>query len=183
MVKPGQVAAAAGAGLAGTAAMTVSSTIEMKLRGRSASSAPAQAAAMVLGVQPVGEKESKRFGTLVRWAYGTGWGATRGILSCLGLPAPAATAAHFAVVWGSEQIMLPALGVTPPATQWGAKELAIDTWHHLVYAADTGGAYELLDPSRHTAHRAPSWQRPAGDDASVWKRGHAVGVSWIRVLM
>jgi hypothetical protein len=36
--------------------MTLSSTIEMKLRGRPASSTPAQAAAKVLGVEIVGEE-------------------------------------------------------------------------------------------------------------------------------
>jgi len=89
MASPGQVAAAVGiglaAGLAGTAAMTVSSTVEMKIRGRAASSAPAQAAGKVLGVKPEGERENKRFATLVHWGYGTGWGAARGILSVLGL--------------------------------------------------------------------------------------------------
>jgi hypothetical protein len=152
MISPGQAAAAAGiglaAGLAGTAAMTVSSTIEMKIRSRQGSSAPADAAGKLLGVRPAGEKESKRFGTLVHWAYGTGWGAARGILAALGLPAPAATAAHLALVWGTEQVMLPALDVAPPATQWGAKELGIDAWHHLVYAGVTGAAYELLDHAR-----------------------------------
>lgn len=152
MVKPGAVAAAVGvglaAGVAGTVAMTISSTAEMKLRGRSGSSAPAQAASKVLGVEPEGEREKKRFGTLVHWGYGTGWGAVRGVLGALGLPAPAATAAHLATVWGTEQVMLPALGISPPATQWGAKELAIDAWHHLVYAAATGAVYELLDHNR-----------------------------------
>ncbi len=152
MINPGQLAAAAGvglaAGLAGTAAMTVSSTIEMKIRGRPGSSAPADAAGKLLGVRPAGEKESKRFAALVHWAYGTGWGAARGILAALGLPAPAATAAHLALVWGTEQVMLPALRVAPPATQWGAKELAVDGWHHLVYAGVTGATYELLDHAR-----------------------------------
>jgi hypothetical protein len=35
--------------------------------------------------------------------------------------------------------------VAPPATRWGAKELGIDAWHHLVYAGVTGAACELLD--------------------------------------
>jgi hypothetical protein len=152
MISPGQLAAAVGvglaAGLAGTAAMTVSSTIEVKIRGRPGSSAPADAAGKVLGVRPAGEQESKRFGTLVHWTYGTGWGAARGVLAALGLPAPAATAAHLALVWGTEQVMLPALEVAPPATRWGAKELAVDGWHHLVYAGVTGAAYELLDHAR-----------------------------------
>lgn len=149
MISPGQVAAAAGvglaAGLAGTAAMTVSSTIETKVRGRAGSSAPADAAGKLLGVRPAGEKEGKRFGALVHWAYGTGWGAARGMLAALGMPVPAVTAAHLALVWGTGQVMLPALQVAPPATRWGAKELAVDGWHHLVYAGVTGAAYELLD--------------------------------------
>lgn len=152
MTNPGQVAAAVGAGLAaglaGTAAMTVSSTIEMKIRGRTGSTAPARAAGKVLGIKPEGEKENKRFASLVHWGYGTGWGAARGILAVLGLPAPAATAAHFAMVWGSEQIALPVLRVAPPASRWEAKELAIDVWHHLVYACATGTAYQLLDNIR-----------------------------------
>ena len=42
-------------------------------------------------------------------------------------------------------MMLPALGVTPPLTEWGAKEVAIDALHHLVYAGATGVAYSLLE--------------------------------------
>ena len=53
----------------------------------------------------------------MHWTYGTGWGAARGILAALGLPAPAATAAHLALVWGSELVMLSALEMAPPATR------------------------------------------------------------------
>jgi hypothetical protein len=41
--------------------------------------------------------------------------------------------------------MLPALGVAPPFWTWGAKEVGIDAFHHLVYAGATGAAYALLD--------------------------------------
>jgi uncharacterized membrane protein YagU involved in acid resistance len=41
--------------------------------------------------------------------------------------------------------MLPALGVVPPFWQWGAKEVAIDAFHHLVYASATSIAYAILD--------------------------------------
>ena len=147
-MKLGNVAAAFGkgifAGVAGTAAMTISSTVEMKLRGRAASSAPAQAA-RVLGVEPVDEEAEARFSNLVHWAYGTAWGGARGLLAAAGLSGPAATAAHLGAVWGSEQVMLPALGVTPPLTEWGVKEVAIDALHHVVYAGATGVAYSLLD--------------------------------------
>jgi hypothetical protein len=148
-VKLGEVAASFGkgifAGVAGTVAMTVSSTVEMKLRGRAASKAPARAAAEVLGVEPVDEQSEARFSNIVHWGYGTAWGGARGLLVAAGLSEPAATAAHFGVVWGSEQVMLPALGVAPPFTKWGAKEVAIDMLHHLVYAGATGVAYSLLD--------------------------------------
>ncbi len=41
--------------------------------------------------------------------------------------------------------MLLALGVAPPFWQWCAKEVAIDAFHHLVYAGATGVAYAALD--------------------------------------
>ncbi len=148
-MKLGDVAASVGkglfAGLAGTVAMTVSSTLEMKIRGRQGSSAPAEAAAKVLGVEPTGEAEEARFSNLVHWGYGTSWGAVRGLIGAAGLEGPKATAAHFLVVWGTEQVMLPSLGVAPPFWQWGAKEVAIDAFHHLVYAGATGVAYAVLD--------------------------------------
>jgi hypothetical protein len=152
VIKPGELAAAAGvglaAGLAGTAAMTLSSSIEAKVRQRPASTAPADAASKVLGVKPEGEEQAKRFAAIVHWAYGTSWGALRGLLGCTGLPAPAASAVHMAVLWSSEQVMLPALGVSPPLTEWGAKEIAIDAIHHVVYATATSTAYELLNSTR-----------------------------------
>ncbi len=124
-MRTGDVAAAVGkgvaAGVAGTALMTLSSTIEMKLTQRSASSAPADAAEKVLGVEPKGEKEKARFATVVHWAYGTSWGSVRGLMGAAGLTGPAAAGAHFAAVWGSGLVMLPALGVAPPVKEWGAK--------------------------------------------------------------
>jgi hypothetical protein len=148
-MKLGDVAAAVGkglfAGVAGTVAMTASSTIEMKLRGRPASSAPATAAAKVLGVEPKGQGEEARFSSIVHWGYGTSWGAVRGLIGVAGLRGLRANAAHLGAVWGTEQAMLPALGVAPPFWEWGAKEVAIDAFHHLVYAGATGAAYALLD--------------------------------------
>ena len=148
-MKLGDVAAAVGkglfAGVAGTVAMTASSTIEMKLRGRPASSAPATAAAKVLGVEPKGQSEEARFSSIVHWGYGTSWGAVRGLIGAAGLRGVRANAAHLGAVWGTEQAMLPALGVAPPFWEWGAKEVAIDAFHHLVYAGATGAAYALLD--------------------------------------
>lgn len=148
-IQLGAVAAAVGkglaAGLAGTAAMTVSSTLEAKVRGREASTTPARAASKALGVAPVDEQGERRFNNLVHWGYGTGWGAVRGLLGAIGLRGVAAAGGHLAAVWGAEQVVLPATGASPPATEWGATEIAIDLWHHVVYVAATDAAYAWLD--------------------------------------
>jgi hypothetical protein len=82
---------------------------------------------------------------LALWGYGTSWGAVRGLIGAAGLEGKEAPVTHFLAVWGSEQVMLPALGVAPPFWQWGAKEVAIDAFHHLVYAGASGIAYAALD--------------------------------------
>lgn len=133
------------AGMVGTAAMTVSSTVEMKLRRREASTTPAKVAGKVLGVQPKGEQEKQRFSNMMHWAYGTAWGIPRGLIAAAGLKGIVADIAHFASVWGTALVMLPAAEAAPPAKEWGAKELAIDALHHSVYAAAAGLAYTWLE--------------------------------------
>lgn len=134
------------AGAVGTAAMTLSSTIEMKSRGREPSSVPARAAAKVLGVEPVGERERERFATIVHWGYGTGWGAVRGLMGALGARGMPAAALFFMIVWTTELVTLPALDIgVPPVSRWGAEEIAVDALHHLVYAAATSTACDLLE--------------------------------------
>jgi hypothetical protein len=134
------------AGFAGTAAMTVSSTLEARLRGRSPSNAPARATAKALGIASFDDDlAAARFNDLSHWGYGTGWGVIRGLLAATGMSARAATAAHAAAIWGSAQVTLPALEVAPPVVFWRPEEIAIDLFHHAVYAIATGAAYELLD--------------------------------------
>ncbi len=133
------------AGFAGTAAMTVSSTVEAKLRGRTPSTAPARATAKALGIASFEDAIAQaRFNDLSHWGYGTGWGIVRGLLDAAGLPARKATAAHGAAIWGSAQVTLPALDIAPPAIFWPKQEIAIDAFHHTVYALATGLAYQFL---------------------------------------
>jgi hypothetical protein len=133
------------AGFAGTAAMTVSSTLEARLRGREPSSAPARATAKVLGIETFEDSIAQaRFNDLSHWGYGTSWGILRGLLGATGMSASAATAAHGAAIYGAAQVTLPALEVAPPSIFWGKDEIAIDAFHHAVYATATGIAYELI---------------------------------------
>lgn len=134
------------AGFAGTAAMTASSTVEAKLRGREFSDAPARATAKVLGIKEFEDARAKaRFSDLSHWAYGTSWGIARALLREFGVGPKKATPLHFAAVWGSALVTLPALEVAPPVVFWRKQEIAIDVFHHLVYAAATGLAFEYLD--------------------------------------
>jgi hypothetical protein len=151
-MKLGDVAANFGkglfAGVAGTAAMTVSSTVEMKLSGRGASQTPAETAEKVLDVEPEDEGAESRFSNLVHWGYGTAWGGVRGLLDSAGLSGVTATAAHLGLVWGSEQVILPMLNVAAPVFKYGGKATATDLLHHLVYASATGLAYSYLERSQ-----------------------------------
>jgi hypothetical protein len=137
------------AGFVGTAAMTVSSSLEAKLRGRQPSSAPARATAKMLGIKEFEDGiAAARFNDLSHWGYGTGWGVVRGLLAATGMSPRAATAAHGAAIYGAAQVTLPALEIAPPVVFWAKEEIAIDAFHHMVYAASSGLAYELLNGRR-----------------------------------
>ena len=133
------------AGFAGTAAMTISSTVEAKLRHREFSTAPAKAAAKLLGVETFeSDRAYQRFSDLTHWGYGTGWGVLRGLLGATGMSPRVATVAHGAAIYGAAQVTLPALEIAPPAIFWPKHEIAIDAFHHTVYAAASGLAYQLV---------------------------------------
>lgn len=144
-----EVAAAIGrgicSGLIGTAAMTASTTLEMKVRGRRASETPAEALCTLLGIEAVGEEEKARLSRLVHWGYGTSLGALRGLLGLGGLRGRRAMSTFFGVAWGGAAALLPALGVSRPITEWEDEQILTDAAHHLVYALAASLAYEYLD--------------------------------------
>jgi hypothetical protein len=131
------------AGVAATAAITVASTAEMKLRGRPPSTAPAKVAGKLLGVKPR-KRAGDRFATVAHAAAGVSLGAVRGLLDLAGVRGPAAPVAFFAIGWLPELVVVPAAGAAPPPWRWGAKELAISAAHHAVYAAAGERTYRAL---------------------------------------
>ena len=125
------------AGVIGTVFMNLSSETEMHLRGRQPSVIPARAANKVLSIVGVPQLEGTALKVLSTWThylYGAAWGVVLWVLSTLELSIAAALPLFFLIVWGTEQIELPALGLTPPSWKWGAKEVAIDLWHHVIFA-------------------------------------------------
>lgn len=137
------------AGLAGTAAMSLSSRLEAGVLGRHTFAAPAGTAKHVLGIERFESPAAEaRFDTLAHWGYGAGWGLLHGALRAVGLgPAAAGIGLHGAV-WGSALALLPTHDVAPPIFLRRRGEVVAELWHHLVYAAATGAAYELIDRER-----------------------------------
>jgi hypothetical protein len=126
------------AGVIGTVFMNLSSETEMHLRGRQPSVVPARAANKVLSIVGVPQLEGTALKVLSTWThylYGAAWGLVLFLLlSTVELSIAAALPLFFVIVWGTEQVELPALGLTPPSWKWGSKEVAIDLWHHVVFA-------------------------------------------------
>lgn len=125
----------------GTAAMTFSSTVEMDARGRDPSTAPGRAANRLLGLVGVPELKGPPLHVLsdvTHWLYGTAWGVVFWLLvDVAGLALSVAGSIFFLIVWGTAQVQLPLLGISPPSWKWGVNEVLIDLWHHGVYVIAT----------------------------------------------
>jgi len=132
------------AGAAGTAAMTASTTAEMRLRRRPPSQAPADAIARLTGWSPDTQEGRERLGTAAHAAFGTLLGLARGAIGALGLREPAASAAFLPIAWAPDLAVVPALQAADPPWRWGAAEVAISAWHHIVYVAAAGVVHEAL---------------------------------------
>ena len=133
------------AGLAATAAITISQMIEMSLTKREPSEAPLKVAKEIIGVKPVNSEDKEKLSNELHWAYGTTWGIARGLISLTGLKGWPATLAHFTAIWGSSMIMLPKFNAAPPIYKEDARAIAIDGFHHAVYATTAGIVFDMLD--------------------------------------
>jgi hypothetical protein len=132
------------AGLAGTIVMTICQRIDMKITGRKGSTTPAKAVREALDIKPVSESESKQLSTQVHWVYGTSLGLVRSLVHLFGVKAWTATSVHFAAVWATELIMLPALRVAPPVTKESPQTIAKDAFYHGIYALGTGLVFDAI---------------------------------------
>jgi hypothetical protein len=141
------------AGLAATAAITLSQMIEMKITKRKASEAPVKVAKKTIGVEPSSDAQKQKVTQEIHWAYGTGWGAARGIIGLTGLKGLPAAVVHFAAIWGASIIMLPKFNAAPPVTEEDAPTVAIDGIHHAVYAITAGLVYDALDSGSKSERR------------------------------
>jgi hypothetical protein len=133
------------AGIAATAAITISQMIEMKITKRKPSEAPVKVASRAAGVKPADKEQKEKVSHEIHWAYGTIWGVARGLVALTGLKGALATAAHFVAVWGTSMILLPKFKAAPPVTEEDARTIAVDGFHHALYATTAGFVYDALD--------------------------------------
>ena len=144
------------AGLMGTITMTLTTSLEQRLRPNltgpvdyDASDAPVTAAARVLHVRPRTDFERRILFAVVHWGYGSFVGVGMELISRqVRSPAPA-TIVFYAAVQTMAFALLPALGGTPVPWRWRRDMLATSLIQHAVYAAATGAATNRLSQ----AHR------------------------------
>lgn len=133
------------AGLAATAAITVSQMIEMKITKREPSDAPVKAVSETVGAKPANKEDKEKLSQEIHWAYGTAWGVSRGLIGLTGLKGLPAALVHFAAIWGTSMVMLPKFNASKPITEQEPQAIAIDGFHHAVYAATATLVYDALD--------------------------------------
>jgi hypothetical protein len=133
------------AGLAATAAITISQMIEMKITGRQPSDAPLKVVEDTVGAKPVSAQDKQILSQEIHWSYGTAWGAARGLIGLTGLKGIPAALLHFGAIWGTALVMLPKHDAAKPINEQEPKAIAIDVLHHGVYALTAGLVYDALD--------------------------------------
>jgi len=147
-LRSGVTALAAGglAGVAGTAVMTLATSLEhpSKVLLTKPEAKPVGSSAPSL---PAGQSLDR----ISRWEYGATWGLVRGALELAGLRGPAAAAALAAAVWGGDQLILPPPGAPNASWTWHRKDMAVDLVRCAVYATATQTTYRWL---KGRAHRA-----------------------------
>lgn len=146
------------AGAVGTVALDVTTYVDMAIRGRSSSGAPAQmvsilakAVGLPLSSQGVGSEDETAqnrkngLGALLGYVNGLGVGVAYGLLRSGrdDVPIPLAGIGMGLAAMAASDIPLVALRVSNPKT-WGFSGWAADAIPHLVYGIVTAAVYEAL---------------------------------------
>lgn len=133
------------AGVAGTAAISISQLIERKITNKPTNFAPGDAASFALGIEASKMENRKRFSNEVHWTYGTLWGTARGFASLFGLRGLPASSLHFAAIFYTALTVEPDFEVAPPINEWSKGSIATFGLHHLIYAAVAGMVFDAIN--------------------------------------
>lgn len=147
-----ELAAGIAAGAVGTVALNVATYLDMTVRGRPASSAPADAAGKLadlagadLGDEEEAPNRREGLGALLGLVTGLGVGAAYGLVRGLvHVPLPVAAGCLGAAAMAGSDLPMTALGLTDPR-EWDAASWASDIVPHLAYGAAAALAYQMFD--------------------------------------
>jgi hypothetical protein len=137
------------AGTAGTAALTLSYTVERRLRRASGSLdyddslVPGQIVVSILHLPHVTQREDYDVGMALRWSYGSAFGLAHGLLRRR-VSEPAATVIFGSILMSATLSLFPLLGRTPPPWRWPPGYLATSLATHAVYAGTVGAVDDRL---------------------------------------
>jgi hypothetical protein len=127
------------AGVAGTAALTLSYAIERRVRKRHRgpldyddSLVPGQIVASVMHLPHVTAREDEDLGLLLRWGYGSAFGLYHGLLARR-FGEPRATALFAGTLMSATFTLFPVLGRTPPPWRWPPDVMATCLATHAAY--------------------------------------------------
>lgn len=141
------------AGLAGTAAVTLSKKLDSKCEERKPDKTVLDVAAHVLDIEPSSKEKEAKVVEEVHWAYGACLGVVRGALSFLGLRGWKATVVHFATLWYVEKMLFPDLKLAfpdvdtaKPITEEKPENIAHESMHEAIYAITTGIVFDAIMP-------------------------------------
>jgi hypothetical protein len=131
------------AGAAGGAAMSVSTNVEMRVRGRPPSVVPVQTVERLLGLD-LDRATEERLVTLGHIGSSALLGTLRGLLGMLPAPGAVSDGAFALGSFLPDFVLIPAAGEVPPPWRWSATDVLVSAWHHGVYVAGTIAAYRRL---------------------------------------
>jgi cytochrome c len=70
------------------------------------------------------------------------------LVAAAGIRGSVATALHWGTIQQAALVLLPALEIAPPAREWGRKSVAIEMFHHLVYATAAAWVHDRASRGR-----------------------------------
>jgi hypothetical protein len=129
------------AGVAGTAALTLSYAAERRLRRHHVgqldyddSLVPGTIVASIMHLPHVTARDERDLGLLLRWSYGSAFGLWHGTLRRF-VPEPWASAAFGGTLMSATLTLFPLLGHTPVPWRWPADVMATSVGTHVAYVA------------------------------------------------
>jgi hypothetical protein len=98
----------------------------------------------VVGIKPTDAEHERRLSIMAHWGYGSTWGLSLAAMRALGVRRVPAIGALLAGQLGVEMIVMPAVDLFPPPTQWGSRAVVSSVYQHAIYALAAVTAFEWL---------------------------------------